>query len=137
MTAPAKRHRRRYTLSQRRGAVDTVLSRLGDFPSVYKACEAIGPEVGIGKESLRRWVLAEVEGAENLSRIQPVPLGGNPVDVDRTPMPKRFEASSTSLKEVDQKKLVLELQDRIRHLEKANEGLKTAAAEFAREYSPV
>lgn len=135
MAAPAKRHRRRYTPSQRRGAVDTVLSRLGDFPSVYKACEVIGPEVNVGKESLRRWVLSEVEGSEDLTRITPVPLGGNPVDVDRSPMPKRVEQNGTSLKEVDQKKLVLELQDRIRHLEQVNEALKIASSVFAREYS--
>jgi transposase-like protein len=32
---------------------------------VYAACQAIGPKVGVGAESLRRWVLqAQVDAAQ-------------------------------------------------------------------------
>jgi hypothetical protein len=32
-------------------------AHLGEYRSVYAACQAIGPKVGVGAESLRRWVL--------------------------------------------------------------------------------
>jgi transposase len=42
-----------------------VLDHLGEYRSVYAACQAIGPKVGVGAESLRRWVLrAQVDAAE-------------------------------------------------------------------------
>jgi transposase-like protein len=34
-----------------------VLDHLDEYRSVYAACVAIGPKVGVGVESLRRWVL--------------------------------------------------------------------------------
>lgn len=50
---------------QRERAVGIVLDHLGEYRSVYAAWAAIGPKVGVGKESLRRWVLeAQVDAAE-------------------------------------------------------------------------
>ena len=46
-----------YPVEQRERAVKMVLDHLGEYRSVYAACEAIGPKVGVGAESLRRWVL--------------------------------------------------------------------------------
>ena len=34
-----------------------VLDHLDEYRSVYAACQVIGPKVGVGAESLRRWVL--------------------------------------------------------------------------------
>jgi transposase-like protein len=34
-----------------------VLDHLGEYRSVYAAAQAIGPEVGVGPETLRKWVL--------------------------------------------------------------------------------
>jgi transposase-like protein len=34
-----------------------VLDHLDEYRSVYAACQAIGPKVGVGAESLRRWTL--------------------------------------------------------------------------------
>ena len=32
-----------------------LLDRLDDYPSMYAACNAIAPKLGIGPETLRRW----------------------------------------------------------------------------------
>lgn len=44
-----------YPVEQRE--VKLVLDHLDEYRSVYAACVAIGPKVGVGVESLRRWVL--------------------------------------------------------------------------------
>ncbi len=42
-----------------------VIDHLQEYRSVYAACQSIGPMVGVGAESLRRWVLpAQVEAAQ-------------------------------------------------------------------------
>ena len=46
-----------YPVEQRERAVKMVLDHLDEYRSVYAACQAIGPKVGVGAESLRRWVL--------------------------------------------------------------------------------
>jgi transposase-like protein len=48
---------KRYSVGQRERAVRMVLDHLDEYRSVYAACRAIGPKVGVGAESLRRWVL--------------------------------------------------------------------------------
>jgi transposase len=48
---------RHYPVEQRERAVKMVLDHLDEYPSVYAACQVIGPKVGVGCESLRRWVL--------------------------------------------------------------------------------
>jgi transposase len=44
-----------YPVEQRERAVKMVLDHLSEYRSVYAACQAIGPKVGVGAESLRRW----------------------------------------------------------------------------------
>lgn len=56
---------KRYPVEQRERAVKVVLDHLQEYRSVYAACQSIGPKVGVGAESLRRWVLpAQVEAAQ-------------------------------------------------------------------------
>ena len=47
-----------YPVEQRERAVKMVLDHLHEYRSVYAACQSIGPNVGVGTESLRRWVFA-------------------------------------------------------------------------------
>ena len=49
-----------YTARVRERAIKTMLDHLDEYPSVYKAALAIGPEVGVKPDSLRRWVRAEL-----------------------------------------------------------------------------
>ena len=54
-----------YPVEQRERAVKMVLDHLREYRSVYAACQPIGPKVGVGTESLRRWVLqAQVDAAQ-------------------------------------------------------------------------
>jgi len=46
-----------YPVEQRERAVKMVLDHLQEYRSVSAACQSIGPNVGVGTESLRRWVL--------------------------------------------------------------------------------
>ena len=43
-----------YPVEQRERAVKMVLDHLDEYRSVYAACQAIGPKVGVGAESLRQ-----------------------------------------------------------------------------------
>jgi transposase-like protein len=54
-----------YPVEQRERAVKMVLDHLQEYRSVSAACQSIGPNVGVGTASLRRWVLrAQVEAAQ-------------------------------------------------------------------------
>jgi transposase len=46
---------KQYPVVQGERAVKLVLDHLDEYLSVYAACVAIGPKVGVGVESLRRW----------------------------------------------------------------------------------
>jgi transposase len=46
-----------YPVEHRERAVKMVLNHLDEYRPVYAACQAIGPKVGVGAESLRRWTL--------------------------------------------------------------------------------
>ena len=47
-----------YPVEQRERAVKMVLDHLQEYRPVSAACQSIGPKVGVGTESLRRWVFA-------------------------------------------------------------------------------
>ena len=96
-----------YPVEQRERAVKMVLDHLDEYRSVYAACVAISPKVGVGVESLRRWVVqAQVDGAQ------------------------RPGATSA------EQQLIKDLEGENRDLKEANEILKTASIFFARELDP-
>jgi len=92
---------------QRDRATRMVLDRLKDYPSVWAAAQGLGPKLGVGPETLRKWVV----------RAQ--------VDQGQRPGP-----SSEELAEI--KRLRAENRD----LKEANEILKAASIFFARELDP-
>jgi transposase len=58
---------KRYPPEQRARAVEMVLDHLEEYRSVYAACQAIGPKVGVGVgvESLRQWtVQAQIDAQQ-------------------------------------------------------------------------
>jgi len=97
----------RYDPVKKDRAVKMVLSHLDEYPSVYKAALAIGPKVGVGVETLRRWVQDGL--------------------VKDTPQAEAAQAESKKIKELERK---------VRDLEEANEILKAASIFFAGELDP-
>jgi transposase len=93
-----------YPVEQRERAVKMVLDHLDEYRSVYAACQAIGPKVGVGVESLRRWVLQAQ------------------VDAEQRP-------GTTT---VEQQR-IRDLEREVRDLKEANEILKRAASFFGAE----
>jgi transposase len=96
-----------YPVEQRERAVRMVLDHLDEYRSVYAACRAIGPKVGVGAESLRRWVLQ--------------------AQVDASARPGATTAEQQRIKELEREN---------RDLKEANEILKAASIFFARELDP-
>jgi len=98
---------KQYPKDQKDRAVRMVSERLGEYPSLYAAFRALGPKLGIGAESLRRWVVqAQIDQGQ------------------------RSGPSSEELAEI--KRLRAENRD----LKEANEILKAASVFFARELDP-
>jgi transposase-like protein len=62
---------RHYPVEQRERAVKMVLDHLQEYRSVSAASQSIGPNLGAGTESLRRWVLQ----ARSMPRSGPVSQG--------------------------------------------------------------
>jgi putative transposase len=96
-----------YPVEQRERAVKMVLDHLDEYRSVYAACQAIGPKVGVGAESLRRWTLQ--------------------AQVDDNQRPGMTTAEQQRIKDLERE---------VRDLKEANEILKAASAFFARELDP-
>jgi transposase len=96
-----------YPVEQRERAVKMVLDHLDEYRSVYAACQAIGLKVGVGAESLRRWVLQ--------------------AQVDASARPGATTAEQQRIKELEREN---------RDLKEANEILKSASIFFARELDP-
>jgi transposase-like protein len=93
-----------YPVEQRERAVRMVLDHLDEYRSVYAACQVIVPKVGVGAESLRRWVLqAQVDGSQR---------------------PGVTSAEQQRMKDLERE---------VRDLQEANEILKAASIFFARE----
>ena len=75
-----------------------VLDRLDEYPSLYAACEAIAPKLGVGSESLRRRTLqSQIDSGQ------------------------RSGPTSDELAEIKS------LKSKVRDLEEANEILKPAS----------
>lgn len=96
-----------YPVEQRERAVKMVLDHLDEYRSVYAACVAVGPKVGVGVESLRRWVLQ--------------------VQVDGAQRPGATSAEQQRIKDLEREN---------RDLKEAKEILKSASIFFARELDP-
>ncbi len=54
---------KRYPRDQRERTVRMAMDRLGEYPSSWAAAQALGPKLGVGAETLRRWIVqAQVDG---------------------------------------------------------------------------
>lgn len=98
---------KQYPKQQRDRAVRMVQDHLDEYDTVYLACKAIAPKVGVGVESLRRWV--------------------NQAQVDAGDQPGTSSSERAQIKE---------LQRENRDLREANEILKAASVFFAGELDP-
>lgn len=88
-------------------AVRLVNDHLGEYPSVTAASAAVAKQLGVGKESVRRWVVqAQVDGGQ------------------------RQGATSQELAEIKA------LKAKVRRLEEDNAILKSATVFFAGELDP-
>lgn len=98
---------KKYPTDQRDRALRMALERLPDYPSPWAAAQALGPKLGVGPETLRKWIVqAQVD------------------DGDRT------GPSSEELAEIKA------LKSQVRDLTEANEILKAASIFFAGELDP-
>jgi transposase len=95
---------KRYPTEQRVRATRMALDRLGEYPSAWAAAQALGPKLGVGPETLRKWILqAQVDAGD------------------------RSGPTSEELEEIRR------LRAEVRDLKEANEILKAASIFFARE----
>src|ERR1700733_6403876 len=92
-----------YPVEQRERAVKMVLDHLDEYRSVNAAWVAIGPKVGVGVESLRRWVLQ--------------------AQVDDSARPGITTAEQQRIRDLERE---------VRDLKEANEILKAASIFFGR-----
>jgi transposase len=84
-----------------------AVDRLGEYASPWAAAQALGPKLGVGAETLRKWIVqAQVDAGD------------------------RQGPTSTELEEI--KRLKAEVRD----LKEANEILKAASIFFAGELDP-
>ncbi|MDR0627559.1 MAG: transposase [Bifidobacteriaceae bacterium] len=100
---------KRYPQQVKDRAVEMVVSHLDEYNSPYQAARALAPRLGVGAESLRRWVQAARRGPDQLEQ-------------DRL---EKLEA-----------KRIRDLERKVRDLEEANEILKAASIFFAGELDP-
>ena len=98
---------KQYPKEQRDRAVRMVVDHLDEYETPFLACKAIAPKVGVGVESLRRWVTQAL------------------VDTDAQPGVKTAE-----------RQRIKELEREVRDLRESNEILKAASIFFARELDP-
>jgi transposase len=98
---------KRYPAEQRERATRMAVDRLGEYASPWAAAQALGPKLGVGAETLRKWIVqAQVDAGD------------------------RQGPTSTELEEI--KRLKAEVRD----LKEANEILKAASIFFAGELDP-
>lgn len=55
----------RYPREQRERATRMALDRVDEYRSPYAAAQALGPKLGVGVETLRKWIVqAQVDGGQ-------------------------------------------------------------------------
>jgi transposase len=93
----------RYPAEQRERATRMALDRLDEYGSAWAVAHALGPKLGVGAETLRKWVVAQVDAGR---RVGPT--------TDELAEIKRLKRENVELRE-------------------ANDILKAASIFFARE----
>lgn len=98
---------KRYPREQRERVTRMALDRLSEYPSAWACAHALGPKVGVGAETLRKWILqAQVDAGD------------------------RSGPTSEELEEIKR------LKAEVRELKEANEILQAASIFFARALDP-
>lgn len=98
---------KRYPAEQRERATRMALDRLDEYPSAWAAAQALGPKLGVGSETLRKWIVqAQVDAGQR---------------------------SGPTCEELEEIKA---LRAEVRDLRESNEILKAASIFFARELDP-
>jgi transposase len=98
---------KRYPAEQRERATRMALERLGEYRSAWHAAQALGPKLGVGAETLRKWILqAQADAGQ------------------------RQGPTSQEIEEIRR------LKAEVRDLREANEILKAASIFFAGELDP-
>jgi transposase-like protein len=98
---------KRYPSEQRERATRMAVDRLGEYRSAWAAAQALGPKLGVGAETLRKWILqAQVDAGER----------SGPTSAEREEI-RRLRAE-------------------VRDLKEANEILQAASIFFARALDP-
>lgn len=98
---------RKYPKQQRERATRMALERLDEFSSPWAAAQALAPKLGVGVETLRKWIVqAQIDAGQ------------------------RSGPTSDELEEIKV------LKAEVRDLREANEILRQASIFFARELDP-
>jgi transposase-like protein len=98
---------KRYPADVRERATKLALDRLGEYGSAWAAARALGPKVGVGPETLRKWILAALA-----------------------------DSSTASGMTGDERDEIKRLRAEVRELKEANEILKAASTFFVRALDP-
>jgi transposase-like protein len=98
---------KRYPVEQRERVTRMAMERLGEYGSPFACAQALGPKLGVGVETLRKWLVqAQVDAGE------------------------RSGPTSEELEEIRR------LKAEVRDLKESNEILRAATVFFARELDP-
>lgn len=98
---------KRYPADLRVRATRMALERLGEYASPWAAAQALGPKLGVGAETLRKWI---IQGQ---------------ADAGDRPGPTTAEREE-----------IKQLKAQVRDLQEANDILRAATVFFARELDP-
>src|SRR3954471_17413517 len=98
---------KKYPAEQRERALRMAMDRFAEYPTPYACAKALGPKLGVGVETLRKWILqAQVDSGDR---------------------------SGPTTQELDE---IKRLEGEGRDTRGANEILKAASIFFARELVP-
>ncbi len=98
---------KRYPVEQRERVTRMAMERLGEYASPFACAQALGPKLGVGVETLRKWLVqAQVDAGD------------------------RSGPTTEELEEIRR------LKAEVRDLKEANEILRAATVFFARELDP-